>query len=91
MTRRWVVRLLGDDGTAVEGRLDVGDEDLTFRAGMQGTLVPAMVIDRDRIARVELVDHGLAHRVELTLLDGARVVFDHGLRPATDLMEVLTR
>lgn len=91
MTRRWVVRLLADDGTAVEGRLHVGDEELTFQPGMQGAMVPALVIGRERIARVEQVHHGLVHHVELTLVDGERVVFDNGLRATSDLAEVLSR
>lgn len=56
MTRTWIVRLLADDGTHVEGRLVVNTAGLTFRAGTKGTLVPALEISRDRIARVEQVD-----------------------------------
>ena len=90
MQRRWVIRLLGDDGTAVEGRLEVEQDEVVFRAGMQGAMVPAMVIGRDRIARVQPVDRGLAHRVELVLRDGSRIVLDNGLRPTADLVAALS-
>jgi hypothetical protein len=91
MAHGWVVRLLGDDGTSVDGRLEIDNTNVTFRPGVRGELMPAMVISRAQIAGVALLDHWLAHRVDVTLTDGSHVVFDHGLRPAGDLARALER
>lgn len=84
----WIVRFGDRDQPPVEGRLQVDEDVVRFRAGTKGT-ASAVTIPRTDVVRAELVVDGLAESVVLTLADGRQVVIDHGVLPAGDLARVL--
>jgi hypothetical protein len=89
MTRTWIVRLEGDDGTDLDGRLEVTAEDVRFAPGTRGDLTPAVVIRLGDIASSVVVRQGLTSQIRLVLNDGRRLSIDHGLRPIDELAEIL--
>lgn len=87
--RTWIVRLATGRRPPVEGRLQVGVDELRFRAGTRGD-TPPVKVPRASIVHTELVVDGMAESVVLTLADGERVVIDHGVLPAGDLARTLS-
>lgn len=91
MASAWIVRLVNDDGTSVEGRLDIVGDHVRFRPGSRGTTLPALLVRRDEIVSVGREDHDVVHRVRIALADGRHLLIDNGLRSTDELAKALTR
>ena len=85
----WIVHLTSDDGTDLDGRLEVSDERVRFTPGTHGAAVPSLVIERSEITSVDADARGMRHRVVVGLRDRRRFEFDHGVRPVDELVALL--
>lgn len=89
MGRIWIVRLEADDGTDLDGRLEVTADEIRFTPGTHGALAPAVVVPTADIVSVETTTRGMSHRIHLAVRDGRRLMVDHGVRPADELAALL--